>query len=158
MTHFYAIPSRLLRPAALLAAIAAAIGTAGCSQILAPEETRSERRPAVLAFYTDPVRVLVPDTVAVGAPVTLEITSYGGGCIGQGETDVTVAGLVAEVRPYDYFVTDLPPATACTEELRLYTHVATVQFARAGRALVRVHGWEQPSDRPLALEREVVVR
>jgi hypothetical protein len=130
----------------------------GCRSITGADEIRRERRLGVIAFYGDPVQIAAPDTVAVGAPAVVVVTTYGGGCISQGETEITAAGLVAEVRPYDYFVTRLPSNGACPDVLYVYEHVATLRFWRAGRATVRVVGREEPGNTPRTVERTIVVR
>ena len=149
----------MMRPFPLALAAVAVAGAAllpGCSRSTAPGPA-VERRPGVLAHYGDPVRVTLPERAAVGEPVRVVVTTYGGGCIAQGETEAAVVGLAADVTPYDYVAVRLPPHGACTMELRLYVHEATLTFAAAGRATVRVHGREVPGGRPLTVAREIVV-
>jgi hypothetical protein len=102
----------------------------------------------VLALDGDSARLGLPDTVAVGASVVATVRSYGGGCIRAGETEVAVDGLAADVRPFDYFPVP-SPTRVCTADLRIIEHPATLRFARAGRAVVRVHGRRDGGDTPL---------
>jgi hypothetical protein len=115
------------------------------------------RRPSVLALDGDSARLGLPDTVAVGASVVATVRSYGGGCIRAGETEVAVDGLAADVRPFDYFPVP-SPTRVCTADLRIIEHPATLRFARAGRAVVRVHGRRDGGDTPLVVQRTLVVR
>ena len=141
------------------AALAAALGA--CESVADPE-TPDEldglvREPSLLAGAVDsPNRIELADTVAVNTPVPIVVPTGGGGCIRQGDTESTVSGLTADVRPYDYF----PPRSAdvvCTADFRVLRHTATLQFSQRGTATVRVHGRLSP-DRPTVVTRSVVVR
>src|SRR2546430_17044505 len=90
----------------------------------------------------------MPASVQVGEPVSVKVTAFGGGCIGDGETDVTVSGLEAEVRPYRNERVRLPPNTGRTLELRLYRHTAVLTLAQPGAAQVRGAGLARPGDTP----------
>src|SRR5438034_11626995 len=90
----------------------------------------------------------MPASVQVGEPVSVTVTAFGGGCIADGETDATVSGLEAEVRPYRNERVRLPPNTGCTMEPRLYTHTAVLTCAHPGEAQVRVVGLARPRATP----------
>jgi len=128
---------------------------AGCASNTEPSGPTTERRPALLSFYSDSATVTLPDTVRRLQPLTITVTSYGGGCISQGETDVAVSDLQAEIRPYRYEL--VGPDVICTTELRVFDHVATVQFAKVGTASVRVFGERMPGAGAVELDRLVVV-
>ena len=115
------------------------------------------RGPAILAHYSDSAMVRMPGSAHVGVPVSITVTSFGGGCITQGDTEVTVRGLVAEVRPYRYETVRLPPNAACTSELRIFEHTVSFQFSEPGEASVRIVGLRRPQDAPYILERELTV-
>lgn len=68
-------------------------------------------------------------------------------------TDVELDGLRATVTPYDIH----SGASACTSELRLFQHGATLRFDRAGTARVTIHGMRHPDDERITEERTVVV-
>jgi hypothetical protein len=142
----------------LAAAVACSSGpgpTDAGSTDLGTSRAGEGRQVGVLAFHGDTAQVTVPQTVAVGEPATVVVTTYGGGCIRTGDMEVQVTGLVAELTPYDHF----PPAGAiCTADLRLNRHTATVQFTQRGRATVRVRGRELPSGRVITAVREITVR
>ena len=138
---------------ALLAGVAA---VASCTAT-APNEVEAIHGPALLVFYGDTTTVTMPASVQVGEPVSVTVTAFGGGCIGDGETDVTVSGLEAEVRPYRNERVRLPPNTGCTMELRLYTHTAVLTFAQPGEAQVRVVGLARPGDTPYTVVRSLTV-
>jgi hypothetical protein len=129
----------------------------GC-QLFTDNEIRRERQPAILRFYGDPVVLHVPDTVVVATPFQVAVRTYGGGCIDQGDTEVNVTGRAAAVRPYDIFVTYLPPNHACTDDLRLYTHTPVLRIEERGPATVTVHGVAQPGDSVIAVQRAVYVQ
>lgn len=132
--------------------------SAGCAGPLNPlDRLRYERRPGTLAFYHDPVRIEVPERAIAGVPFTVVVTTYGGGCMKQGDTEQQVTGLIAEVRPYDYDAVRLPRNLACPDMLAFYRHEAQLTFARAGTARVRVHGWSKPQQVPLTVERTLIV-
>jgi len=114
----------------------------------------AERGPALLAFYGDTSVVQLAATVRVGEVTTVRFTSFGGGCIRLGETEVSVSGLTSDIRPHR---SELPPNTVCTAELRIDQNVAELQFAEPGRARVRIVGLARPGDRPFVLERDLLV-
>ena len=145
------------RPRALFLGTLVLAVSAGC-RLLTDNEIRRERQLALIEFYGDPIVLEIPDTVAVGSPFEVTVRTYGGGCIDPGDTELSVAGQAATVRPYDVFVTHLPPNYACTSDLRLYTHRAAVRFDQAGPATVTVHGRVRPGDSAIAVQRSVDVR
>ena len=122
-----------------------------------PDGTVEERRVGIIASYGDPVRVELPASVLAGEAVEVTVVTYGDGCTRKGDTEVEISDLSAEVTPYDWEVTQLPPDTACTLELRLYEHTATLRFDRAGTAQVIIRGREEPSGEVIAVEYPVAV-
>ena len=142
-------------PSLLLAVTLAS--SAGCRQFT-DNEIRRERQLGLIQFFHDPLVVQVPETVAVASPFEVTVRTYGGGCIDQGDTEMSVAGDAATVRPYDIFVTHLPPNYMCTDDLRLYTHRALIRFEHSGSATVTVQGRARPGDSTIAVQRSVHVR
>jgi hypothetical protein len=116
-----------------------------------------ERRPGVLSVGSPPV-VTVPAEGAVGVPIPIIVETFGGGCVRQGDTESNVSGLAANVTPYDSVVVHLPSHMACTDDLRRYTHHASLTFAAAGSATVRVHGTVQPNGTAIIVERTIQIR
>jgi hypothetical protein len=102
--------------------------------------------------------VEIPKVVSRGVDFEVAVRTFGGGCMGQGDTEVSISGRSAEVRPYDLFPTRLPPNTACTADLRYYLHRATLRFSEAGLAMVRVRGRAHPGDRVVLILQRVIVR
>jgi hypothetical protein len=89
---------------------------------------------AIKGYNQDDPRIAVS---ASGRTVTVTVTTYGAGCHSRGKTEVSVAGLVAEIVPWDYTA---PAGTPCTMQLLSFTHTATIPFASAGTATIRVRG------------------
>ncbi|MDO8434615.1 MAG: hypothetical protein Q7S58_19640, partial [Candidatus Binatus sp.] len=102
--------------------------------------------------YGDTTTLSVPSSARVGVPISITVTSFGGGCIGPGETEVTFQDSGAEIRPHRYETVRLPPDMGCTRELRVFQHTATLQFAQAGEARVRIVGLARPGDAPFVVE------
>jgi hypothetical protein len=136
--------------------LASLLSLAACSSV-GPREGQTLRGPALLAFYGDVTEVQVPSAVRVGVSFTVSATSFDGGCIARGETDVTVAGLTAEVRPYRYETIEVPSSSPCTSELRIDHNTVPVQFDIPGNGRVRIIGLARPGERPYVVEREVTV-
>jgi hypothetical protein len=99
----------------------------------------------------------VPTEGAAGTAISITIKTRGGGCTRQGGTEAQVAGLVADVTPYDSFYVSLPPNTACTLELRTFTHQASIAFATAGAAKVRIHARSDVDGSSIVVERTVQI-
>ena len=132
------------------------LGAAACGAATDPRPV-PERRLGILSLGGPP-SVTVPSEGAIGASIEVTVVTLGGGCFRQGETEASVVGLTADVTPYDSVYAYLPPNMACTQDLRPYTHRASVVFATAGAALVRVHGRAQPGDVPIVIERPITIR
>lgn len=130
----------------------------GCSGPPYPfDRTHYERRPGTLIHYSDPLQIQIPGSVTAGVPFIVRVTTYGGGCMKQGDTTTEVAGLSAAVRPYDYVAVKLPKNTGCPDILLFYPHQATLTFQQAGTAVVRVHGWRQPEGEAITVDRRITV-
>lgn len=96
-----------------------------------------EVQRGILEYYGYPADVTVPDTVPVNTPASIAVRTYGGGCIfATAFEDVSVEGLLAVVEPYD----SVHVARACRANLRIFGHIAQVQFGQQGTATVRVVG------------------
>jgi len=142
------------RPA--LTVLVSFVAVAACSAF-GPEGPETVRGAAILLHHGDTTTVTVPTSVRVGVPVSITATSFGGGCIAKGETELTLRGLEAEVRPYRYETIRLPPNMACTSELRIFQHTVTLEFEQPGVARVRVFGLRRPGETPYVVEREFPV-
>ncbi len=118
--------------------------------------------PAALIFYGDTTVISSPDTVARATPFSVRIRTFAGGCTREtARTDVTVNGLVAEIRPYD--LTTSRRGVTCSADLLFLDHVATVEFFEPGIGLLRIVGVQYtagaPNPAPPAIfERRIVVR
>lgn len=94
------------------------------------------------------------DVRVTGRTVRVAVASYGGGCHSKGETEVSVVGMVGEVTPWDYTA---PPGTPCTQPLLSFDHVATLEFAQAGTATIRIRGIDASRRHAGNLTGEVIV-
>lgn len=100
------------------------------------------------------VDVTLPTEAAVGEPVSITVRSFGNGCFQEAETTASVDGLSAVVVPFDSIRVDV----ACTEQLRVFEHVATLTFSRAGVASVAIVGRRWPDDRVIVAHRTLDIR
>lgn len=135
-------------------AIVLALTASSCDDGLLPPDR--ERVVGTISFYQDPVKVEVPKTATRGTPFDVKVTTYGGGCISQGDTEVEVQGAGAVVTPYDVEVRD--PELVCTLELRTFVHVASVRFDAPGPAVVTVRGVREPEGDVVTVQKTVTVQ
>jgi hypothetical protein len=130
------------------------LALAGCKGLLGPDYVS---RLAVIEFTeSDSVVVEVPATVTRGVVFEVAITTYGGGCVRQGDTQVEVSGLTANVEPYQLVVAD--EDVICTQELRTFRNVAQLRFNQAGTGRIRFHGLSRIAGDTITVERTVVVQ
>ncbi len=139
-----------------LSIIAAALAVS-CSNPEAVTGQGRELLRGAIEFFGDPVEITAPDAVTAGTPFTVTVTTYGGGCVGLGETRVTVSGLTVVIEPFDW-VTQPQPGAACTDQLIRFRHLATVEIVVRGTATLRVRGRREPGGELLEVERSIVVR
>ena len=101
----------------------------------------------------DSVVFVVPGHARVGQPVQAAITTYGGGCIAEDTTFVSVAGMSAEITPMQriYY------GGACTLELRITRRPVSLVFNQPGVASVRVTGRASPGDSLIAVRRWIEI-
>jgi hypothetical protein len=128
----------------------------GCSLSTDPG-TFGTRQPSVIdRGGSDSVQITVPATVTVGTAFDVVVTTYGGDCVAQGDTQVGVSGHVAEIRPYDVFQADASSA-ACNRNLVLFAHTASVTILEQGSATVRIIGRKDPGKVDITVERTIQV-
>lgn len=115
------------------------LGVGGCrDNLLAPEEGPGYN-PARLVYFFDPVLIEMPSSTPFGSAVTITITTYGGGCIQKGRTDVVQANNHLDLFPLDIFA---GPGPNCTDDLRFNTHHVSFVARLRGDLRVRIHGAE----------------
>jgi hypothetical protein len=136
------------------AIIAVALSLAGCGST----EPRPYYERRLGSIMVESGSIDVPSEGLVGVPVSFTVVTAGGGCVRQGDTEVRIAGLVADVMPYDSVYVNLPSNMACTSDLRLLRHAGSVTFALAGTAIVRIHGYTPPGGTSVVYERTVEIR
>jgi hypothetical protein len=96
-------------------------------------------RVAVVGGYRDSAAVSVPAIAHAGEPVAIGVTTYGGGCVSEDTTVVTVTGAQAEIIPYQRVYTPRADRSeGCTLELRIARRQVQVTFAAPGRSQVEV--------------------
>ena len=120
-----------------------------------PESHEWELRRGVIEFYGDPIVIEHTDTLAVGASGSVAVRTYGGGCIRQGVSEVSINGLTAAIEPFDSVHV---AAEVCTSDLRLFRHVVAVRFTEPGTATLRIVGLSRPADDEITVTRHVVVQ
>ena len=107
----------------------------------------------IAGFNVDDPHIDVPATVAAGSPFAVEVTTYGGGCVSEGYTQVSLTGRSAIVTPWDRN----SGGEICTLELRSFRHSATLRFDERGIATVTIRGMRVPGDEPVQFDRHIVV-
>lgn len=126
------------------------------SCVFEPSESDEwELRRGVIEFYGDPIVIEHPDILVLGSSDSVAVRTYGGGCIRQGVSEVTINGLTAVIEPFDSVHV---AAQVCTSELRLFRHVVVVSFTERGTAVLRIVGLSQPADDEITVIRHVVVQ
>ena len=144
-------PIMTMRSLLLAAALTLA---AGCGITYADFD--SEPRPGVIDLGApDAPQVVVPQEVRAGVPFTVRVTTFGGGCVDKGFTEVTAGAGEADVRPYDFHPTD--ENAVCTRELRSHLHEATVRLEQPGTGTVRVHGVRMRDNEPVTVARTITI-
>ena len=117
-----------------------------------------ERQPAVIDLGgSNSVQVTLPATATGGITFDVVVTTYGGDCVLQGDTQVTVNGLLAEVKPFDVFQSDVSSA-GCNRNLILYAHTASVTLATPGTGTIRIFGRRDPGKIDITVDRTVEVK
>src|SRR5918999_643775 len=140
-------------------ALIALVVCGGCEAITGGDGVRRERLLGWISFHGEPVVVDAPGTVSRGVDFDVTVRTYGGGCVDQGDAEVTLSGADAEVRPFDIFVTRAPNNYVCTTDiLKSFTHRATLRFMQPGPATVRFRGRAEPSGETIVVERQVTVQ
>lgn len=122
-----------------------------------PTVGATARRVAVIGDYSFPQTIDVPATARAGEPIQVGVTTYGGGCIREDTTIVTVSGSQAEVVPYQ-LVYSPKSNEACTAELRVNRRKVSVTFGAAGSAAVIIRGRTSLDGEPATIVRGVEVR
>ncbi len=118
-------------------------GSVGLLLILLTSCGLLERRVRVVGeidSFSQQDAIIVPASVQSRESFEVTVTTLGGGCMDQGETDVQVQGLRADITPYDYAIT--PLFGACLLYGEEYLHTTTLTFAEKGTATLFFHGRE----------------
>ena len=105
----------------------------------------------IKGYHNDDPRIEIS---ASGRVVQVAVTTYGGGCLNKGYTDARVTALRADVTPWDY---KAGPGTVRTLQLVSARHTATLQFDRAGEAVIRVHGLDRSTANATKLRGDTIV-
>ncbi|MDH5759540.1 MAG: hypothetical protein OEZ65_08115 [Gemmatimonadota bacterium] len=124
----------------------------GCRNVFGPAE---ERVLGVIEFHADSVKVDVPDSAVASVAFQVAVTTYGGGCVRQGDTEVAIQGLQARVTPWD--IETVEKDWPCPDMLRFFVHVTSVRFDAPGDATVVFRGLALPADSVIERSFPVVV-
>ena len=133
------------------------VGATGLPVVEQPlVQGQSSLRAATIGLYAES-DIAVPATARVGEPVTLRVTTYSGGCIGEDKTEVRTVGQEADIVPYQRIYS--PKAgQACTSELRITPRAVSLVFMTVGTATVTIAGRVRPDSGIVRVVRTVVVR
>lgn len=118
-----------------------------------------DRDPAMIIFHGDTATIESPDTVTVGEPFRVRITTFGGGCIRRtAGAEILPREGVIEIRPYNHDT----GGPICTRELMFLVHEIDVRAESAGPVVLRVIGTARdagtPDTRTAQLERRIFAR
>lgn len=113
--------------------------------------------PGVLTYHDQPLQVTLPDTVPVNTQFAATVITYGTGCIAQGSTEIIINDLDAELKPYDWYVGEIPPDWICTDAVRMYEHTVLLKFTRTGTANITFTGRSLPDDQPMTVSYPVTI-
>lgn len=116
------------------------LAASGCELVTGLEG--GSRLAYIAGFDDDDPHVTVPATVQAGAPFTVRVRTYGGGCVSKGATHVLLEGATATVVPYDRH----SGAQVCTHELLMFEHAVEITFDAPGLAEVVVRGRDSSDD------------
>ncbi len=106
-----------------------------------PAELRwAVQRGTIASNGMEPM-VTLPTQVVAGQEATVTVYTFGGGCVKLAYTNSRVSGDTAVVEPFDSVVVQLPANMACTTELELLPHSASVIMSRSGPGTIRIVGW-----------------
>jgi hypothetical protein len=126
---------------------------AACAGTTDPEWRRVVGR--IAPEFSSSQTLAAPREAAVGTDFTVTVTTLGSSsCTRPDGATASVAGLVAEITPFDQ---EAAGAQACTDDLRPFPRPVTLRFAAPGEAVVRVRG-RGLSGQPVEAEVHVAVR
>ena len=116
----------------------------------------TERRLAHIIHPGVPSGITAPTSAPANTPIAVDVVTFGGGCVRQGETEISSRGLEAAIRIYQY---EYHPKSneGCTAELRVDHNALTVQFSVPGTAMIQVAGLHHSSNTPVTLSHAVTV-
>ena len=124
---------------------------AGC------DSSADDERPLGRLRSQDASAIAAPDTVTAGIAFDVTVTTTGSGCEKRIETDVSISGHLAVIRPYD--ILEDPNARVCPDIYITHRHAARVTVDAPGRAVVRAVGRRTMNGRPgeIEVEKTIVV-
>jgi uncharacterized Zn-binding protein involved in type VI secretion len=129
------------------------LACAACADVVGSGS--SKRVIGTISFYQDAVRITAPESVQRGEPFEVTVSTYGGGCIIEGDTQLVIEGRTATITPYDIDTT--ARFQACTAELRIHAHIVHLTFATAGAVDVVVVGVRKPEGGLVTVRHTVVI-
>jgi hypothetical protein len=105
--------------------------------------------------------VIAPAAARVSEDFKVTINTFGGGCESKGDEGVILREDSATVMVYDFTVATRP-GVVCPAIAQTFPHTVTLQFSKAGEAVIRIWvrrtGPDTPPDGvPIVLERRVAV-
>lgn len=132
--------------------LVAALSLCACSA--SPSASGDDQRLSVVDFYEEPIVLVAPDTVAVGAVFEVTTATYGNGCLQAGALLTDIATDIATIELFDR----VPASEACTDILMRIDRTAVIRFEQAGPARILVRGRALPQNEEVLLRHDVLVR
>jgi hypothetical protein len=124
------------------------------TDIAAPDE--NGRVIGTLEDHNLKLQLQIPGTVQRGQDFTVAVTTYGGGCISKGDTEVDRNEPTPVITPYDIDISR--PDTYCTLILKYIKHEAVLRFDTPGVSAVTIRGQRKPSREIFSVTRTLIVQ
>lgn len=137
-----------MKPTILGLLLLAACGNDGGAQNLPDADPGTdELLVGIIDFLGESADVLMaPATAQVGMPVSVTVSTYGGGCESASSMDTSANADTVTLVPYDR--TYRQPGDICTSVLRRLPHTTQLTFPSTGTWTIVVRGRRQTISQP----------
>ena len=93
---------------------------------------------AYVEYGGEPFTMNFPMTVAPSTSFSVEINTYGNGCVTDESTDLATDGDISTITPYNR--REIPTGGGCPAILKTIVHTVSFEFSTLGPKLIRVKG------------------